>query len=328
MTKRPWDNDTTDIPSATIEAPGISVTKSKKPWDDDKVDNPTAPAQKKKFIPSIGGASKEAGDVRDWIGSIFGGSVTRGIPGVKHLIPLSQTDQKMQEQFPTMEKVGNFTGNVMGALPTAGVMPGGLLANMAAQGGINAGVGVADKLIETKGDTTPGELGVTAGVNAAGGAFGPMASKIISPFQHYPHIKPSPDLDMKIANKLLKGKTVDEQIANMRGSFKTIQDNKNKANAIAAKHEGKVHKWQTRVDDVAEAFNKNPVSQFVLPTIGGLAGHQMGGGNMLTTALGVGAGMMSPPVMKGYIGNQMMGPTTQDLLNAMLRGSTTSITGQ
>ncbi len=157
---------------------------------DDKEDffNSADKPKKSGFTPSIGGVIPKSEETYSnpnyWLAKGLGGAVTRGIPGIRDLIPITETDQQKTLEHPIVEKAGNITGAALPGMATAGVGGGlSLPAWMAAQGGINAAVNTADRKIHDP-NVSGKDLNNKAVIDLLAGAAGPAASKAISPIMY------------------------------------------------------------------------------------------------------------------------------------------------
>lgn len=123
--------------------------------------------------------------------NLAGGAV-RGVPGIRNLIPATEKDMQFQQEWPKTEMGANAFGNIGAGMATMGVgMPtiaGGskllqALKYGAGQGGVNAGVGTADRLTEDASMTweNAGRLAKGAGVDAGVSAAVPFLSRGMTP---------------------------------------------------------------------------------------------------------------------------------------------------
>lgn len=153
-------------------------------------DNTTASSTS--FIPSIGGVVKKEDEKytnpKYWLAQGLGGTVTRGIPGIRNLIPITETQQKGMEEHPNIETLGNVTGAMLPAAVTGGIGASPTTASMLSalkygltQGGINAGINTADRIIENP-NASGGDLAKSAATDAALSTAIPVGMKALSPY--------------------------------------------------------------------------------------------------------------------------------------------------
>ena len=138
-----------------------------------------------KFTPRVGGVVKKEDEKyskpKYWIAQGLGGTVTRGIPFVRDMIPITESQQEGMAQHPNIETLGNVTGGALGMLPTAGAGGGlGLMGQMGTQGAINMGTGYADRAFHDP-NISPQEQKRGLTLDALGGVLGPLAGKAVSP---------------------------------------------------------------------------------------------------------------------------------------------------
>lgn len=74
------------------------------------------------------------------------GSVVRGVPVARNIIPTTEADKQYMAAHPNYETAGNIAGTVGTGLATGGLGVGsGALGYMGTQGLVNAGIGMADR---------------------------------------------------------------------------------------------------------------------------------------------------------------------------------------
>jgi len=117
------------------------------------------------------------------------GSMVRGVPVVRDMVPQSEGDIKWQQEHPTAEAVGNFAGAMVPALatmgvgaPVAGANTWGNAARYAAtQSGINTGLNTADRVVHSNNQATMDELLRGGAKDVALSSVVPFASKFAAP---------------------------------------------------------------------------------------------------------------------------------------------------
>ncbi len=301
-------------------------------WEDKYLVPGQEAKKKSRFVPSIGGEDltpfgklsmgpidvEYPRSIKSAIGAGFGGPAARGMPFIKDLIPTTEHDIKHMEEHPTMEKVGNIAGRVVAGIPQAMVMPFGTgavgtLGNMGVQGTLNALLGTSERAVHNK--ETP-KLDREALEDYAWGTAGPAIGKIVSPFV-YPKAK-----QMKIGGideVATKGMTRPE----LHDYAQKFVDKSTKFNAAqnteAALAKNSIENSHIGIDKGLDYLSQNPIAKWGLPIAAGAASHHVTG-SIAMDALAAAAAHWGPGVLKNYVGNQVMQPTTQAILNSIMSG--------
>lgn len=338
--KKFWEDDNTDTKDTAPKAqvPGTIVDNNGKWWEGD---TPAQEEKKKKkiFTPSIGGEIKEPlgylkiGDakfaypnsVKSAISLMFGGPHTRGVPILKDLIPTNEIDRKLMENHPIAEKVGNYGGRIAAGVPLATIMPFsttlmGTAGNAAVQGGLNAGVGTAERAVH---DLEAPKIDSNTYWDAAFGASGPVAGKLISPFQKgpppVPPTVPSSSRATERLDRLMppgyaaRGRYASDEATDVMAHQLRDMSHRMRSSQI----DTNVNKWHNAIDRGIDAYRANPITRYGVPALMGVLTHGASG-SVPMGMLGAAGSYITPGLLKGYVGNQAMGPTTQAILNAML----------
>lgn len=309
--------------------PGTIV--EKEPHWADKYLVPGQDDKKKRFVPSIGGEDltpfgkvslgpidvEYPRSIKSALGAAFGGPATRGMPFIKDIIPTTAKDVEHMEKFPKTEKGMNIAGSVVGTLPIAMAMPfgtgaAGVLGNATTQAGLNAVLGTTERAVHEKKAPIPD---AESAVDAAAGFAGPVLGKAISPFQHGRPNTPGPYDRMVIQN--MPGGVTPGNMARWAREHGATNNAQALRQAYANMRIDRAHGGIDRALDIASI---NPMIRWGLPAAAGAISHGLTGSVAMDLAA-VAAGRYGPGALRGYIGNQAMGPGTQAILNSMLEST-------
>lgn len=338
MAETDWeDKYTIETKTKPKSIPGTVVD-----WEDKYVVNPDK--GKKIFVPSIGGEDltpfgkvsmgpidiEYPRSVKSAIGAAFGGPGPRGMPFIKDLIPTTVKDVEHMEKHPNLETAGNIAGRVVAGIPQAMVMPFGTgllgtVGNAATQAFLNSVLGTGERAVHNKEEP---KLDKDTAWDAAFGAAGPVVGKAFSPYQ-----KPSPVTPFKPGSVGQGPHSLDytnmyNKAKNMPGGagstdYKVLArqhiDEVNKVNRVRDATGAKIDASHAGVDRILDSTTQNPIARWGLPIAAGAISHHVTG-HLGADAAAAALAHWGPGVLKGYLGNQAMNPTTQTILNSILSG--------
>src|SRR4029077_19024048 len=121
----------------------------------------------------------------------FANEMAKGVPIVGNLADRYEEHtghpygKELQRDYPLTATGARIGGGLLSSAPIAGGVAAstgpGLIRNIMAQGGTFGGLGVADKIAEKGQEATPEDLAWSGGLNAIGGAAGPLIGRGFSP---------------------------------------------------------------------------------------------------------------------------------------------------
>lgn len=175
-------------------------------WEDAFSKPLEEPKKEPKFVPGIGGVvdpskmnMSSLEGVKEYAKgglSYLNNPVVRGIPAVKHLLPINEHHIRFMENHPNIEAGGNILGGLGTnmALSSVGANPNVSMPVYAGlQATVHAGKQFLDKLFEKDFKATPKELGDASMYGMLEGGATGAAGKLISPLA-YGKFRPNPHM--------------------------------------------------------------------------------------------------------------------------------------